>query len=779
MTGTPQQNSQATHSVVTRSPSLPIRLHFATNWGVSTGVSSRGIANSTVETDQRGFPLVRATTLTGILREQAELVAESLDVGLTAAPDGHEERISWQDFVSRLFGARGQARGADDSGPGLSEGTSARLIAFSDATVSEDTQGDSADSSSDAGATASSKTSVVGIQIDPTTGTVKDDFFRSIERATATDLYAHVSFLDVDHAGNQLTWDDEQRTAVRFILSLAATLVRGIGSDRSVGDGQCTVLIGADTTQMQSACAAAEALKAWCIEQMNSYCPVAREGRVSLEPPALPSVSDELTQAPKLNEPATSSPQTLQVAESERHDGGGWVQMPLTVGLNSPVVSYDVPMSNEVRTLDFIRGTVLLPWVHRRLRAAAPDKQIVRDAVVAGDLFVSDATLISTEETVGPNGQHSEKHGEAGVPVPLCLSRSKTEGENAAHVLNRLLEAPRKNEGGIAETHVPLRGGFLVTGDGTGIWDADSADENGKQSTIRLIKPQMTGRQSSAHNAVTGATANGQLFLVRALASGQIFGATVMMSPRLLRELDGVDVQRVLSGEARLGTRKLSGTYGQVTCRAAAVQDVPGRPEYWGDDGPWDEEGTTTLWCTSDLLVRSATLGHGGSIADIERALTARGATVEVINPQECAASPEDSTTSEHGASNSELPSGASTEPRDGECAGRDSFSDSCFAAVVRHRRVDSWSGGGNGEDGQPRPTRMAVQAGSVLRVKLVDGANRDSVTKALARIACFGLGDLRAQGYGRILVGHPLLREARINVQRPENTVEKGGQQQ
>ena len=53
----------------------------------------------------------------------------------------------------------------------------------------------------------------------------------------------------------------------------------------------------------------------------------------------------------------------------------------------------------------------------------------------------------------------------------------------------------------------------------------------------------------------------------------------------------------------------------------------------------------------------------------------------------------------------------------------------------------------------QPRATRMAIQAGSVLKV-------RTTAPERLAALAAVGIGELRAQGFGRFVVGHPLLEK-------------------
>ena len=55
--------------------------------------------------------------------------------------------------------------------------------------------------------------------------------------------------------------------------------------------------------------------------------------------------------------------------------------------------------------------------------------------------------------------------------------------------------------------------------------------------------------------------------------------------------------------------------------------------------------------------------------------------------------------------------------------------------------------------------TRLAVQAGSVLKVCLGDNAEqRRKALAALRELETMGIGELRAQGFGRFVVGDPLL---------------------
>ena len=384
--------------------------------------------------------------------------------------------------------------------------------------------------------------------------------------------------------------------------------------------------------------------------------------------------------------------------DSGHRDGSNgmtFYEADLDIDLTSPVISYDVPFSNELRSLDFLRGTALLPIIHHRLQAAAKKdsdvgataREIIRDAVVNGDLLVSDATAVV--------------NGVRGMPMPLVLSRPKTEGNDeteGVRVLNRLLAEEPENE-----IHKPLRTGYVFP-----------APKSANPSEVLggMGVPALQGRQSTAHNPVTGAAGTGQLFLARALPAGMRLRATVTMSKEFYEcvkgRLDGAFRPQRTFPE-RLGLWRLSGTYGRAECRLGGFHqvEVPGLE--------WDENGTTTLWFTSDVVARSPRLGPGGSLDDLYKAFERAGVP---------------------------LTEDESDERR--------------FSAGIRHRRIDSWSAA----DRRPRATRTAIQAGSVLRVRPVDaGSSPEETMRRLARLSMTGIGELTAQGFGRFVVDHSLLR--------------------
>ena len=680
-------------------PTFPVSVVFHSDWGVSTGVGVVGGVDAAVEKDERGLPVVRGTVLTGVVREQSVLAAQALDGG-AAGP--------WHEFASELFGS--------EQAP--------RLVVFSDARAPEV-----------AAAGGAPVHEVVSLSIDDDTGTAREDFLRFIERAGPCALGATATLLDADVDGRPLVWDEGRRRAARLLLALSGLLVRGIGSDRSNGDGACDVLVGAECGPdaaaaggEDDAAAAKKKVKDWCREQVRGWAaapgaegaavPCApraesdpdgehrpRIGRAPETPavPAVPAVSAPAVPAAPL---ATATPHApgagAAVSPAPGAADPGLMAMDLTIVLRTPVVSYEVPMSNEVRSLDFLRGTVLLPWVHRLLGRECggdTDDTLVRDAVVNGDLLVSDAVAVVDDRV--------------GLPMPLVLSSPKVErrGRGWITAVNRLLvEEPE-------EVHKPLRSGYVFPAADAARPDSAAADE-GRPDPAAVDEgrklpplagwsgaPPLTGRQSTAHDTATGAAKDGQLFLVRALPAGLTLRATVTMSPAL-HERAGARLAGLAGRalDARIGARRLSGTFGRALCTFSAARPLaPAEPV----------DGETTIWFTSDVLVRSSGLGPGGSFEDLRGAFKRTGVPIELVD----------------------IPPG---EKR--------------FRAGVRHRRVDSWSAASH----QPRATRMAVRAGSVLRIRPL----ADDAARRLARLAPTGVGELRAQGFGRFVVGHPLLEK-------------------
>ena len=662
----------------TTSPSASghVTIVFTSDWGVSTGVGQAGRTHSTIERGSKGQPVVRGTVIAGVLREQAMLAAKALD----GQKDG-----TWTNFALWLFGQDPNSEPGSTPHP--------RHVLFSDA----------------APASKIPIHDTVSLSIDPTTGTARDQFLRFTERAAAGVLTG--TFTLIDEAGAEPS-DPATIKAAHFLLGVAGLMVRGIGSGRSGGDGECTVLVSGDKVEARAGQSTSE-IVAFASSR-------AQELRTSLKKLAR-CLKPEVVSALPAPQRSTQHQVGTVDGSAAQHSGGHHLILDLT--LNSPIVSYEVPFSNEIRSLDFLRGTVLLPWLHRSLSSnkRGEDEAVIANAVTGGHLSVSDALPVIKEVE--------------GRPVPLTLKTDKTSPSDSTITL---YGDSSDNTAGI-----PVRGGYVF-------FDPKGGD--GKEPDTKTQgwygKPPLRGRQTTAINHETGAASKGQLVLVEALPEGMSMRAHVWVSGELW---EAASVSSLLgkTHEARLGSRKLTGTFGSATCTLREETDDErkarsrfgntGSAQLTGTastsaDGTAPGEGTTTssndqtvsvsLWFTSDVIARSSALGLGGSVEDLELAF--RRANVPVTVVQE---SPNQD-------------SGDKNRKR--------------ILTAIRHRRVDSWSPADNG----PRASRLAIQAGSVIQVRI---SKKDRAK--LLELAPFGVGELTAQGYGRFVVDHPLLSIQSIKV--------------
>ena len=635
-----------------------VTIVFTSDWGVSTGVGHAGRTHSTIERCGDD-PVVRGTVITGVLREQAMLAAKALD----GQKDG-----KWTSFALWLFGQDPNSEPGSTPHP--------RHVLFSDATP----------------ASSIPVHDTVSLSIDPQTGTARDQFLRFTERAAAGILTG--TFTLIDEAGAELS-DPATIEAAHFLLGVAGLMVRGIGSGRSGGDGECTVLV---TNHEVEARAGQSTSK---IVAFASSC--AQELRTSLKKLAQ-SLEPEVVSALPASQRSTQHQVGTIDGSAAQHSGGHHLILDLT--LNSPIVSYEVPFSNEIRSLDFLRGTVLLPWLHRLVssKKRGEHEAVITNAVTGGHLLVSDALPVISDTK--------------GLPVPLTLKTDKTSPSDSTITLY--------GDSTEETVKIPIRGGYVFFAPKEGDGEEPSTKTQGWYG-----KPPLRGRQTTAINHETGAASKGQLVLVEALPEKMCMRAHVWVSDELW---EAASVFNLLgkTREARLGSRKLTGTFGSATCTLREETDDErearsrfgnaGIVQPTGDasksaNGTASGEGTPAssghkrvfLWFTSDVIARSELLGPGGTTDDLIRAFKREGIDLGSIK-----------------------------------------------AASIRHRRVDSWSPVDNG----PRASRLAIQAGSVIQVH-VSKKDRDK----LLELAPFGVGELTAQGYGRFVVAHPLLSIESIEV--------------
>ena len=607
-----------------------VTIVFTSDWGVSTGVGHAGRTHSKLERGSDGQPIVRGTVIAGVLREQAMLAVRALD-----GPDEKSPK-KWTSFALWLFGQDPNSEPGSTPHP--------RHVLFSEATPA-------------------SKIPIhdtVSLSIDPQTGTARDQFLRFTERAAPGVLTG--TFTLIDEAGSELS-NPATIKAAHFLLGVAGLMVRGIGSGRSGGDGECTVLV----TNHEVEAREGQSTSAFVIYASDQ----AKVLRGTLKSLAQAFTEDNVNALPSPRQKGAQHQVGAVDGSAAQHSGGHHLILDLT--LDSPIVSYEVPFSNEIRSLDFLRGTVLLPWLHRLVSSnkRGENEAVITNAVTGGHLIVSDALPVIKKIE--------------GLPVPLTLKTDKTPTLDST--------IPLYGDSTEETGKIPVRGGYVF-------YDPKGGD--GEKPQGWYGKPPLRGRQTTAINHETGAASKGQLVLVEALPEGLKMRAHVWVSGELWNAASVSDLlgkTRV----ARLGSRKLTGTFGSALCTlredTSPTESAPAS----------SDDQTVSLWFTSDVIARSAGLGAGGTVDDLIRAFKREGVDLGSIK-----------------------------------------------ATSIRHRRVDSWSPADNG----PRASRLAIQAGSVIQVS----ANDENHAKLL-ELAPFGVGELTAQGYGRFVVDHPLLSVQSIEV--------------
>ena len=666
-----------------------VTIVFTSDWGVSTGVGHAGRTHSTIERCGDD-PVVRGTVITGVLREQAMLAAKALN-----GPTKENNEGKWTSFALWLFGQDPDGKQGSTPHP--------RHVLFTDATP----------------ASSIPVHDTVSLSIDPQTGTARNQFLRFTERAAAGVLTG--TFTLIDEAGAELS-DPAKIKAARFLLGVAGLMVRGIGSGRSGGDGECTVVVSdKDYVEIgRQDAKAADALTRILANQDNDSPTYSSEDVAAVAHSLRSLTRDSLREIPDPPDLPESSPQDIAMPGLQQSESGDttWYETALDIVLDSPIVSYEVPFSNEVRSLDFLRGTVLVPWLHGLLRKKYRGMD---SAIVSGDLRISDALPVYKEL--------------AGLPVPFVLENEKVHEDKQPRTLFSR-HIPISDQ--VCGDHtIPTRGSYLFV------------KSNGAPVTGWIGKPSLIGRQSTAINSETGAAKDGQLFLVRALPAGLTLRASIVVSKRLLSELRGTAATStdspltldlgIAEQPAFLGSRKLTGTFGRAHCTVGSTfTEVGSTPP--PVEGPVTDEGAqasssestevVSLWFTSDVLARSSALGLGGSVEDLELAFRRANVPVTVVR-----------------------------ESTDGEPHSRpDQDSNDKnrkrILTAIRHRRVDSWSP----RDNAPRATRLAIQAGSVVQVCL-----SPQNLGALETLGHIGVGELTPQGYGRFVVDSPLLAEATL----------------
>ncbi len=234
--------------------------------------------------------------------------------------------------------------------------------------------------------------------------------------------------------------------------------------------------------------------------------------------------------------------------------------------------------------------------------------------------------------------------------------------------------------------------------------------------TDRLPWYQQTPFEGRTHNTIEDATqrptaAVGGVFTYRAIAAGTRLRSVIRMHPQVYRQLDELDENwwHRLRFHTSMG-RSRKDEYGSVSVQASEpVEYAPGAAP---------RGGILRVWLLSDTLIRDP--------VNLQPDPTPEGLARHV--------------------------------------GGRLGIDLEVGRAFIRRRRIDSW----HARWGQPRPSLLAIQAGSCIELRPRDDQSAIDV-QSLRHLQAEGLGERRGEGFGDVQIGGPLLDEPLADWRWPE----------
>ncbi len=367
---------------------------------------------------------------------------------------------------------------------------------------------------------------------------------------------------------------------------------------------------------------------------------------------------------------------------------------------------------NKVTLGNVVRSEMTIPGVSllpwfTREALAPLGEKDLRAAVLNGELSVGNFL--------------PEIKGELSLPVPLCLAREK-EGNG---MLNRLVSQPEREGVQMKD----LRTGYIrVVGEEMQYFPDDSR---------RLLR---------THNTVEDASQRptervGGLFTYEAIRPGRTFRGTVRMSEGLWEKVQGKSdiLQKLACSELSIGQSRKD-EYGAVSLQYVPSDASSSEGRLWSPE-LLERGGKCYLvvYLISDLLIRGEFQSYSLRLEDLRGALSAAlGIELQDVQDWELVEGREGVRQTPLGGSH-------------GHC--------------VRVGRRESWQTRWT----LPRPSLSYFQAGSVL---LFQVANPEAWSEASAQaLVEKGLGDRRAEGYGRVLLNPPFLCGEGSGVEKLEST--------
>ena len=325
-------------------PTVPqdcvLTIAMKSDWHVGSG-SSRGEIDSIVQRDADGLPYIPAKTLTGILRDGCEQVAQALDGSTTG---------TWNNWVNFLFGDQpALAKGAIEDEP--RPASLSIRSAYLDETLCEALR----EKPKLQQAIAFIKP---GVSIDAETGSAKPDFLR-FEEVVRMDAELTAEFeLNFSETVSSQEADIDIQTIRQVCYALivaGAKMVDRLGGKRRRGVGICEINVDGKEQD-------------W-LKWFQEF----HANNGDKKPPS--------------DFPSNEFPSPEEKADLKPTQN--WYRVPLKIKTKSPLVLPSRTVGNVVECLDYIPGRYLLRHLHKKLGK----KLDVSQAIAQNNLVITNATL--------------------------------------------------------------------------------------------------------------------------------------------------------------------------------------------------------------------------------------------------------------------------------------------------------------------------------------------------------------------------------------------------
>lgn len=556
-----------------------LEIKFDSDWRIGSGTGRLGDVDHLVRRDADQCPFLPAKTLTGILRDSCERVAQAMDEGNSDGP--------WQQWLVFLFGSQPNTQTTPPS-----EQPRPAHLKLSSAHFDEQLRNVLRHRPHLLKTITFVKP---GIKISAASGAIEDQCFRLEEMARGGSIRLKTTY---NISGLDAATPDQWQAA-HALLVAGAALVERIGGKRRRGAGRCSITL----PDLKDDNATSMGLK-----EAHTYL------HQHLVPPAPPLLPASASFTPRL---AIS-----EGTEEHNPSDAAWSCFILHLVAQQPIIIAKETLGNVVESRDHIPGGHLLPIVARHLGRLRIPGLDIGGAIAQSQLILTHA--IPTHQ------------GKPTAPIPFALFSEKQVGKpKAGHAIltiNKLLGEPKQRtelKQAFGETYredltspdlqgciqrfqeqldhqveqapkiqqlKQLRGGYLaVELDSSGVAIAQFIDIHLGIETHNTVNDNSQRPSSDV----------GGVYSYQAIPAGTELRAELRLHPDLAKQLPS-DWASGLKGNHHMGVSSKD-EYGQVTLdvRAAEQQIVPPQSEVKSEV---NANIPLTLWLLSDLLLRDQRL---------------------------------------------------------------------------------------------------------------------------------------------------------------------------